>query len=200
MTDDCKHCGCQLHWDGIGWIDNTSGDVCGWNGGNEPHEPYLPMIGEASMKTFPCPNCSNPILACQRCVHCGHIDAKTDCNCSHCKWLQESYGKCDSASSESLPSPDITNRKEAVVCNRFGTMGSIRGNETLVIGPDDETVCVCEGENHADTADKIARLLEQDSDPTGVLPLTLPAAVVMLLLTVLLVAICAISSAITSPR
>jgi hypothetical protein len=40
----CKHCGYQIHSDkdldgSIFYFDNTGGDVCGWNGGNEPHEP-----------------------------------------------------------------------------------------------------------------------------------------------------------------
>jgi hypothetical protein len=35
----CKHCGRQVYSDGRVWIDDTHGDVCGWNGGNEPHEP-----------------------------------------------------------------------------------------------------------------------------------------------------------------
>ena len=38
MTGECIHCGCQIHWDGIVWVDNSGGDVCGWDGGNEPHE------------------------------------------------------------------------------------------------------------------------------------------------------------------
>jgi hypothetical protein len=39
----CKHCGYQIHEErypqGIVYVDNSGGDVCGWDGGNEPHEP-----------------------------------------------------------------------------------------------------------------------------------------------------------------
>ncbi len=35
----CSHCGAQLYADNQGTlIDNSGGDVCGYNGGNEPHE------------------------------------------------------------------------------------------------------------------------------------------------------------------
>jgi len=36
----CKHCRYQIHEETPGiFVDNSGGDVCGWNGGNEPHEP-----------------------------------------------------------------------------------------------------------------------------------------------------------------
>lgn len=40
----CRHCGQEVHNepapDGAAcWVDETGGDVCGWDGGNEPHEP-----------------------------------------------------------------------------------------------------------------------------------------------------------------
>lgn len=36
---DCKHCGQEVRADDHGTlIDPTGGDVCGWDGGNEPHE------------------------------------------------------------------------------------------------------------------------------------------------------------------
>jgi hypothetical protein len=36
----CKYCEKSIYQDDKGaWIDDTGGDVCGWNGGNEPHEP-----------------------------------------------------------------------------------------------------------------------------------------------------------------
>lgn len=38
MTGTCKHCGCQLYYDGRVWVDNTGGDVCGHDGANAPHE------------------------------------------------------------------------------------------------------------------------------------------------------------------
>ncbi len=38
VTGNCIHCGCQIHLEAEVWVDNTGGDVCGWNGGNEPHE------------------------------------------------------------------------------------------------------------------------------------------------------------------
>jgi hypothetical protein len=48
---ECKHCGAQIHFEpgAAGdtaypyvWVDNSGGDVCGWDGGNEPHEPDVP--------------------------------------------------------------------------------------------------------------------------------------------------------------
>jgi len=57
MTGTCKHCGCQLHYDGKVWVDNTGGDVCGYDGGNATHEdilddqPQLPTDGAASRGT-----------------------------------------------------------------------------------------------------------------------------------------------------
>ena len=45
----CVHCGCQVHRDGHGTLlDNSGGDVCGWDGGNEPHEPEEEFKGELS--------------------------------------------------------------------------------------------------------------------------------------------------------
>jgi Rieske Fe-S protein len=41
VSGTCTHCGCQIFWDGYEWIDNSGGDVCGWDGGNEPHEDIL---------------------------------------------------------------------------------------------------------------------------------------------------------------
>jgi hypothetical protein len=40
-TAFCRHCDEIIWSDDLGtWIDERSGgDVCGWNGGNEPHEP-----------------------------------------------------------------------------------------------------------------------------------------------------------------
>lgn len=35
---DCKHCGAALYLDRGVLTDRTGGDVCGHNGGNEPHE------------------------------------------------------------------------------------------------------------------------------------------------------------------
>lgn len=42
--NECKHCGAQIYRDGPVWVDNSGGDVCGWDGGNEPHEPLHPHI------------------------------------------------------------------------------------------------------------------------------------------------------------
>lgn len=64
--------------------------------------------------------------------------------------------------------------------NRFGTMGSIRGNSTIVTGPDDEPICVCEGPDHADMADRIALLLERDCESDWVNQ-PMPAATVSIL-------------------
>lgn len=71
--------------------------------------------------------------------------------------------------------------------HRFGTMGSIRGNSTMVIGPDDEVVCVCDGEDHADMASRIAELLDQDSE-AGI-GLTQSTALRVLLVPVLLITV-----------
>ena len=41
----CAHCRRPIgQVDGDVWIDETGGDVCGWDGGNEPHEPRHPEI------------------------------------------------------------------------------------------------------------------------------------------------------------
>jgi hypothetical protein len=43
QTKKCKYCNSSIKDEGIDnpvWVDDTGGDVCGWNGGNEPHEPY----------------------------------------------------------------------------------------------------------------------------------------------------------------
>lgn len=37
--ETCQHCQEQINKDTEVWVDNSGGDVCGWNGGNEPHEP-----------------------------------------------------------------------------------------------------------------------------------------------------------------
>ena len=34
----CKHCRKPVHVDAGVWVDESGGDVCGWDGGNEPHE------------------------------------------------------------------------------------------------------------------------------------------------------------------
>lgn len=52
----CKHCGWQINSEPVGnmvaWVDEmTGGDVCGWGGGNEPHEPMHPLETEL------CSNC-----------------------------------------------------------------------------------------------------------------------------------------------
>lgn len=37
--ETCRHCGKPITYDGMVWVDDpTGGDVCGWDGGNEPHE------------------------------------------------------------------------------------------------------------------------------------------------------------------
>ena len=45
----CKHCGWQIDSESVNnftvWVDNTGGDVCGWGGGNEPHEPHTTLNG-----------------------------------------------------------------------------------------------------------------------------------------------------------
>ena len=43
MNETCAHCGKPLHNEpatngSAVWVDDTGGDVCGWDGGNEPHE------------------------------------------------------------------------------------------------------------------------------------------------------------------
>lgn len=40
-TAFCRHCDEIIYQDSLGtWIDEaTGGDVCGWDGGNEPHQP-----------------------------------------------------------------------------------------------------------------------------------------------------------------
>ena len=36
----CRHCHKPIIQDAQGtWVDDTGGDVCGWDGGNEAHEP-----------------------------------------------------------------------------------------------------------------------------------------------------------------
>ena len=46
MTGKCINCGCQIYTEpkilkkGV-WIDNSGGDVCGWDGGNGPHVDLL---------------------------------------------------------------------------------------------------------------------------------------------------------------
>ena len=36
----CRHCHKPIIEDHFGtWVDETGGDVCGWDGGNEEHEP-----------------------------------------------------------------------------------------------------------------------------------------------------------------
>jgi hypothetical protein len=35
----CRHCLRLIEDDRGAWVDATGGDVCGWDGGNEPHEP-----------------------------------------------------------------------------------------------------------------------------------------------------------------
>jgi hypothetical protein len=39
--ETCTHCGAQVHMEDTVWVDNSGGDVCGWAGGNEPHEVDL---------------------------------------------------------------------------------------------------------------------------------------------------------------
>lgn len=71
--------------------------------------------------------------------------------------------------------------------HRFGTMGSLRGDNTRVISPDDEIVCTCHGENHADMASRIAELLDQDSEAD--FGLTQSTALRVLLVPVLLITV-----------
>ena len=41
MLGRCIYCGCQLHKEDGVWVDNSGGDVCGYDGGNEPHIDIL---------------------------------------------------------------------------------------------------------------------------------------------------------------
>ncbi len=42
ISGRCKRCGCQIFRDKNGvWIDNSGGDICGIEGGNEPHSDEL---------------------------------------------------------------------------------------------------------------------------------------------------------------
>jgi len=49
-SSTCANCGCQIHFDGIVWVDNSGGDVCGMFGENDPHvdilEVEIPLDGE----------------------------------------------------------------------------------------------------------------------------------------------------------
>jgi hypothetical protein len=47
ITDTCQTCGCQIWWDGLSWINNSGGDVCGVNGDNSPHVPLIPILPNA---------------------------------------------------------------------------------------------------------------------------------------------------------
>ena len=37
FSDECLDCGCQVWLEGDVWVDNSGGDVCGFDGGNDPH-------------------------------------------------------------------------------------------------------------------------------------------------------------------
>jgi hypothetical protein len=110
MTVDCKHCGAQIHKDKrYTWKDNSGSDVCGWNGGNEPHEPVydeLVAIRLADMPDTRCGNCGclfgqpyslSPVnkIICERAIVV--TDFRTDVLCRSCKasynWLPEDWAR-----------------------------------------------------------------------------------------------------------
>jgi hypothetical protein len=69
----CKECGNDIQADDQGtWLDETGSDVCGWNGGNEPHEP--------TPDTVDCSRCGRPVeyaYGVTTCENC-HADDVTD--------------------------------------------------------------------------------------------------------------------------
>lgn len=51
-------------------------------------------------------------------------------------------------------------------------MHAIDKSETVVIGPKDEVLCVCQGPDHGAVANRICRLLDEDDERLRVLELT----------------------------
>lgn len=47
----------------------------------------------------------------------------------------------------------------------YGTMQTMRGNETLIIDADEEIVCTCHSDNHRELARDICRYLNQTENP-----------------------------------